>query len=260
MSSPVIEHDDFPEVIEAPDIGDTTYPEKVRDGIDFLADRTRYHENTLTGEEGTETIAAGIGSPFLGDLVVPASGRADLIRNIAGTLRNEILWLRQRVFGANAAGAERIAWYPILGAHLAADWGDDTYATSGILAPYTQQKTVSANYATFSVPPMPVGMYLSSLQVVCQSVQSHGGLPATMPRIALVSINSSGVAAEIGGAVDTSASTAAYEAVHTISASFTHAVQSDVALQLHIRGEDSTDAEDNSFRIFRASLRVWFQT
>jgi hypothetical protein len=259
MSSPVIEHDTFPATIQAPDVADTTYPEVVLESFDLLADRTRYHENTLTGAAGTETILPGVGSPFLGNLVVPSAGRADLIRNIAGTLRNEILWLRQRVFGANAAGAERIAWYPILGAHLAANWSDETYTSSGILAPFTTQTTVSANYATFSVPPMPVGMYLTSLQVVCQSVQTHGALPATMPRIALVKVSSVGVATEIGGALDTSASTAAYEAVHTISATLSHAIVANEALQLHIRGEDSTNAEDDSFRIFSASLRVWFE-
>ncbi len=261
MSSPVIEHDDFPETIQAPDVGDTTYPEVVREAVDLLADRTRYHENTLTAAEGTETILPGVGTAFLGNLVVPESGRADMLRNIAGTLKNEILWLRARVFGANAAGAEIVSWFPVLGAYTAANWSNATYATSAILAPYTQQTTKSANYAAFSVPQLPVGTYISSLRVVCQSVQSHGGsLPATMPRIALVKIDASGVATEVGGGLDTSASAAAYELVHTISVAMTHLVAPDEALELHIRGEDSTNAQDSSLRIFRAALRVWFDT
>lgn len=225
-----------------------------------LANRTAHHQKTLTGAAGTQAFGPTEGAAFVGNLTVPTSGRADLIRNIALTLKNELIWLRSRVFGANPVGAERMAWLPTLAAYTTGEWTNGAYTTAGILAPYTRQGTLSANYAAFNVPPLPANTVISELKITAQSPVSHGGnLPTTMPRIALVSVNGSGVATEIAGQVDTSASAAAFEAVHSIIATFTHFVIGDQALQLHVRGENDANAQANSFRIFRASLRLWYE-
>src|SRR5689334_15449238 len=105
MSYNVTEADTFPTTVPTPETNDTSYPTVVPQSVTALANRTRYHENTLTGSAGTETFGPELGAEFLGNLTVPSDGRADLLRNGLLTLRNSILWLRARVPGARAAGA-----------------------------------------------------------------------------------------------------------------------------------------------------------
>lgn len=230
-----------------------------------LARRTRYHQKTLTGAAGTTSSI----QPTLSDaanavLVVPASGRADLLRNALTVLNNKITWLRQYVFGTHVGGQTSLTWTPQLLAYADGDWADDLYAsltTTGDPV-FTEQRTKGARYAVFGVPPLPPGLFLRQLSVRVGSPDSHGGSIAgmTMPNIALVSVNSSGTRTELISQLDTSSTAAAYEADHTITTTtFSALTTSSTALQLHVRGESGTNSIDNSFRVYLATLSFWFE-
>lgn len=227
-----------------------------------LANRLRHHQNSLTGGGvgTTSSIQPTLSDAANGVLVVPAAGRADLLRNALTTLNNKITWLRQYVFGTHVGGASGITWTPTLIAYPAGEWTNSVYVTAGILAPYARQATKGANYAAFRVPELPPGLLISQLVVRVQSPVSHGGTIAgmVMPRIALVAVNSSGVASEIAGQLDTSADPTAYQAVHDITANFSYTTVANTALQLHVRGESGSNSVDDSFRVFVAKLTVWF--
>lgn len=77
--------------------------------------------------------------------------------------------------------------------------------------------TGSAQKMMFAVPQL-VSARIASVVIAVQGAGSHVGLPATMPKARLIGYNLGGVAGtDTGDVVDTSASVAAYEAVHLIT-------------------------------------------
>ncbi len=261
MSHTLTEVSEFTASVPVPDNADRTYVTVVPQMAQALANRTKFHEDSLSGDDAAvDTIDATGGTEFLLPFLVPKDGRADLLRNGLLNLNNKINWVRDRLFGTSRYAADTIAWVPTLTAFNASDWTPGAYTSSTITAGYIRQSTKGANYAVFNVPDLPAHLYIRQLKVTVSSPVSHSGsFPQTMPRIALVSISSAGAATEIAGQVDTSSTIGAYEAVHDITATFTYNTKRNDALALHIRGEDGADGEDNSFRVFRASLQVYHE-
>jgi hypothetical protein len=255
MSAPVTESDTFPAAINAPDVNDTSYPTVVTQMATDLANRTNNLNRTLKGTTSSlEVFTANGQDPVLADLTLPATGRADLIRNLGISLHKQIRWLRQRVFGTGAA-ATTLRWCPAPIAYASANWA----LNAGTSAFYVYQSALSVAPVIMTFPELPPGVYISNLRVLVSLPTSHGGsLPATMPDVLLLAQGGSGSSSTIASGADTSANTTIYEATHEIVVTLNHAVQTDVAYALAVRGENAANAQANSFRIFRASIDVWY--
>lgn len=257
MSHPVTETDTFHSTIPVTDINDATYPAVEAEMGQKLADRTRYHQNTLTGAAGTETFAFSGQDPIAGDLTLPTSGRADLLRNMGIALHRQIRWVRERLMGTGAA-ASTLLWQPALIGGTSTYWGTDSVSSS-VAVPYVNQKTADVNYASLAMPHVQPGLVFGTLTATVRSATSHGGsLPASMPRLALGGVDSTGTGIEIAGALDTSADTTAYEAMHTISCPINTLVSPSLSYFVALRGEGSTNAQNNSFKLYRLSLTLWY--
>jgi hypothetical protein len=257
MSAPVTESDTFPSAINAPEVNDTNYPAVVTQLTTDLANRTKHLKNTLTTGGSTELFTANGQDPVLADLTLPAAGRADMIRNLGIALHKQIRWVRERLLGTGAS-ATTILWQPALIGGTSTYWGSDSVA-SAVTVPYINQKTADVNYASLTMPHVMPGLVFGTLTATVQSATSHGGsLPASMPRLALGGVDSTGTAIEIAGALDTSGSAAAFEAMHTISCPINSLVQTGLSYFVAVRGEGSTNAQNNSFKVHRLSLTVWY--
>ncbi len=257
MSAPLTESDAFPSTITVPSVNDTNYPTIVPAAFLGVANRTRYHENTLTGAVGTETFTFSGQDAVAADITVPSASRADLLRNLGIGLHKQIRWVRERLLGAGAA-ATTLHWQPALIGGTSTYWGTDSVGSS-VSAPYVNQKTADVNYAALTMPHVMPGLVFGTLTATVQSATSHGGsLPASMPRLALGGTASTGVAVEIAGAVDASADATAFEAMHTISCPINSLVQTGLSYFVALRGEGSTNAQSNSFKLYRLSLTLWY--
>ncbi len=223
-----------------------------------LARRTRYHETTLDAQEGGETTELALISAqaeYLADLYLPVAGRADQIRNLGLRTMNLFNWLRARVNGCRRLGGNVMRWIPVP-AGLSSFWSFDP----GTTAFYIKQAAVSISTLVLEVPHIMPGLYISNLVLTVSSPVSHSGsLPATMPRVYLMTMNGDGTATEIAQGDDTSASAAAYEAVHTITVTFSRAVLTTDCLHIVVQGENSTNSQANSFRIFRLAMNVDYE-
>jgi hypothetical protein len=261
MSAPVTESDTFPSAVVAPSVNDTNYPTIIPQMATQLANRTKYLRTTLmTGGAssfGADTLLANATASELTDITLPAIGRADLFRNALTGLAQTTRWLRDRVLGAGAA-ATTIRWVPAILGFPSASW-TLTANGSGSSGHRVLQSTASSFPISLAIPHVQPGLIISNIRLKVSSPASHAGLPAVMPRLSLFNTDAStGFASEMVGANDASASTAAFQAVHDIVISTSLAVSSAYTLSLSVRGEDSTNAQDNSFRIFSASMDVWY--
>jgi hypothetical protein len=257
MSAPVTESDTFPSSVTAPEVNDTNYPTIIPQMATQLANRTRYHQNTLTGAGASETFAFSGQDAVATDIIVPADGRANLIRNLGISLHKQIRWVRERVLGVGAT-ATTIRWVPAILGFPSASW-TLTANGSGSSGHRVLQSTASSFPIALAIPQVQPGLIISNIRLKVSSPASHAGLPAVMPRLSLFNTDpSTGFASEMVGADDSSASTAAFQAVHEIVITTSLATSSAYTLSLSVRGEDSTNAQDNSFRIFGASMDVWY--
>lgn len=78
------------------------------------------------------------------------------------------------------------------------------------------RNTASGGTANIHLDGLPNGGTLTSITLRWQGAAGHGALP-TMPSIQLYRINEDGTQTSLGSQADTSASVAAYEAVHVIT-------------------------------------------
>lgn len=100
---------------------------------------------------------------------------------------------------------------------------------------------------TFAIPPKTkVTSVVASMQGAAGHGAFPGGKPGTMPSLTVSSVNSSGVGVGTTTATDASATAAAYEAIHTITATHTFDYAAAERLFILLEGEDGAN--------FRAEL------
>lgn len=106
----------------------------------------------------------------------------------------------------------------------ATDWTKASHDTTGIMQ--TNVNTLTRILFSLSLPK---GATLTKVQVVLKGAGGHVGMPATKPDIIVYKISSiNGTATSIGSATDASANTTAYQAVHTIDATMTETIDSEL--------------------------------
>jgi hypothetical protein len=262
MSYNVTETDTFTSAVPTPEVNDTNYPTVIPQMATALANRTNHLNKTLKGTTSQiEAFTANGQDAALADLTLPASGRADLLRNLGIALHKQIRWVRERVAGAGAT-AHTLTWVPAITGGApegGAYWDVVTPAPSGAYIPNVVQVTATQRMVALTMPPVTPGLIIGTITARVSSAVSHGGsLPAIMPSLGLYQFTTAASFATVATQVDTSASAAAYEAEHTIALTASTPVVAGTTYAIMMQGEASTNAQDASFRIYSLSMTLWY--
>lgn len=143
------------------------------------------------------------------------------------------------------------AWIESAGG--AVTW-DRTASSPGGALIQTQVDTTAQYIAMFPLA-LPPGDDILGVSVVLHgtigSAGSHGALPALMPQIALISVDSSGTQTTIATVTDSSASTGAYDANHTVvlTPGSPETVSGSNAYYVLVLGEAGSNSQANSLGI-----------
>lgn len=227
MSYNVTESDTFDPTVPVTDVADSTYPAIEAQMGQALANRTRYHENTLTGNYiGTALDLLTTNATLQQYVPIPpdsrvGSGPNSPFRAIASNLFQNFKWLKESLPG-KAKGATVIPFAPVLlNAHGSArKW--ETVASNFTLL---QTTNASTDIAFFELPITIRAGTLTSVSAHVLGDVAGGNVhaankPANMPRIDLYRYVSTGSGLSgglVGGQVDTAATGAAYDAAHSIT-------------------------------------------
>lgn len=266
MSHAALETDSFPASIQVPDTADKTYPTVVANAETNLASRTRYHENTLTGNYiGTALDLLTAAATLTQFVALPTEARLGVLnpfKAIALPLFQNFKWLKENIIGF--AKGEVIQYFMPKAAHATGTW---TSFSSGTVVNLIQATNASTDLVFFELP---LAFRKGTLKAVHAGVLGdigaanvHGvNLPAAMPRIdlyrytATVSGVSSGL---VGGQVDTSATGAAYDAAHAITLSgLNESLEPSATLfwAIRVTGESGANSLANKFTIQRLGFTV----
>lgn len=261
MSTNVTENDTFPATVPAPDVGDNTYPSVVADALDRLADRTRYHENTLIGNYIGTALDLLTTSPTLQQFIpLPQDGRLtpnNPFKAIASNLFQSFKWLKESIPG-KAKGQTVVSFKPVpLNAHVASfawasAWGSN-------VVNLVQTGTASTDIAYFQLPiTVRAGTLVNVIAHLMGDVAGgnvHGGTkPANMPRIDLYRYTST-VSGEtvtlVGGQADTSATAVIYDAAHGVTLSISESIAPSTTTYwvLKVTGESGAGSLANALAI-----------
>jgi hypothetical protein len=260
MSENVTESDVYSPTVIVPQVGDTTYPTTVPQGMGELANRANFLVRRLRGQGSTESLAESSATAAEADLIVPADaimGGGNLLKALAQGVANRIKYVKSKAHGL----ATYSAFVPPMPFGTPAGWNFIS-STGGVRL--QQDDTSTASFAHFSAPivtPGPVTRLVSVRAYVRGG--AHAALPGTMPTVRVFSRSHSlggfggGDVTELGSVqADTSSSAGNYDVFHYIdwtapASTFVHNLGDLVIL---FTGEDATGAE--TFDLF--GFRVFF--
>lgn len=262
MSHPATEDDTFPVTVPVPDINDITYTDIVPQGLADLASRTKWLARTLAGSEGTteamsESDVVPLDSTI--NLAVPLQERSGLLRSLSFSLLGKIRGLRERQWGANPVAAlMNVPIVPMYGATLDGTTGFGSILSSNRVF-WRQNDVTGPPSLIWAAHGLPLAGTIAGVQLqVSGQPGSHAALPATLPKIELwKQTDTSIVPTLIGTGTDTSASKAAYEALHAIqTGAFEESIDSTATYLVHLYGEASTNSVAFGLYVYRCMLLV----
>ena len=229
MSSNVSESDTFPTTVPAPDISDVTYPAIVPDAFSRVASRTRFHENTLTGNYvGTALDQLTVGNSIQQYVPIPPDARvtaANPWRALATPLLQNFRWLKERLPGFKS-GTHLLYYQPLIvdgSVNVTPRWRSTVDGGSGVPVAIQVDNT-SSGFMHLALPNLPTAGTLTTVTVRVKGDpnSTHGGLPANKPAFSVIRYTPTaggyGVSV-LGTATDSSADLATYRTAHTITLS-----------------------------------------
>ena len=123
-------------------------------------------------------------------------------------------------------------------------WDDST-------ASVKQGSSSTAGKATFFVRRIGDGATITNVTLKVISTQTHSSLPATMPGFSVTKRDANGTNTTLAGfTADSSATTGAFQAIHSISTgTISQVVNLDDDVFVEVNGETGANAQDNSFSV-----------
>lgn len=273
MSHAHSESDSFDTAVVVPDVGDTTYPSTVPQGMGALTNRTRWHENTLNGGvvEASEVVLETNGSVFpvnneSATIMLPATGRADVFRigltNAISKIRGLRSTIKTHVWGAGSSNqffpvVTPPSWersggggYQTPGSTPVGDqfWNAQLYGL-GSVAYYQKVISGGAPSLVFQIAGLPPTGTIIFMGVMIKGATAHSGLPETMPTLNLYStVIGSGGSTWLATVTDTSVNTTAYQTEHLLSLDgLSVPIGSNTIYSLEVVGEAGTNALINMY-------------
>jgi hypothetical protein len=228
------------------------------DGVDRLADRTRWIYNTITGNSaGVPENLLTVPATLTQYVTVPDDTRltaSNAFRAIAKPLLQNFKWLKESLPG-KALGSTVVGFFP-RPIHSSA-WS--SVSSGGGTFNFVQTGNSSSDIALFQLPvTIRAGTLITVTAHVLGDVAGgnvHGGSkPANMPRIDLyryVSTGSGLSSALVGGQADTSATAVIYDAAHGIQLNVVESIapSSTMFWALKITGESGANSLANALTL-----------
>ncbi len=202
-----------------------------------------------TAVSETDTYTAALQVPNDGEDV----NQASLLSNFVQGLGNRTLHLKNKTPGVGATYQIEI---PLGSASL--NIGTRfAFLESALLWQQTSVADGGALY--FPLPLMAAYGTLKEVHLIVDGGSTHGGVPATKPKITIMrNVATIGAAsitapASVGTATDSSASVGSYELVHAISVTGLAVVPTDINTHwLKVEGETGANSVANELRVLRA--------
>jgi hypothetical protein len=253
MSTNLLESDDFAPAVQVPSVSDTTYPTVVPAGMGQLTNRTRHIQNTLTAGVPLDALDfAGLTEQLHTQYIVPTTrlGSNNLWTVNVTRLAQSFKWLKNRLPGVKS-GTTTIGIQPTLGVGASGFW---TMNVDGAGVPFMVEASAGPT-STLYIPlvGLPQAGAISSVSVrVFGAASAHAGLPANLPKAALIKYLVTSPSGALAGTLvgsevtDSSANLAAYETHHAITipglAEDLNPVTPPLFYMLRLSGEYGTNA------------------
>lgn len=257
MSHNALEADTFTAAIPITDVDDTTYPDTEANMGVGLANRTRYLYNsiiwgftggadTATFDTETEELLTAIPHPYT------RLGALNFFSQIAKPVVGTVKYLSERIPGLSASTKKTFVGLSGIG-HQFSFFEQGGIAILG-------QGDVSGDEVWHVEIPVPIGGFLRNVTVWGLPLTgiTHSALPVTKPTITVYTVESQVpglTGTSLGSATDPSASTGAYDVLHSISLDLSRAMTQTLSTgallgyRLKITGEASTNAIAQGFAI-----------
>ena len=250
MSHNVVEVDEFTAAVQVTDVDDTNYPTNEANMGQSLANRTRYHENTLTGNYTAQAVSsedAGISAGLVPVNIPPTAriGGSNPFLSIATGLQRAVKWFRERTLGASVTAIRMPI--PIIPA-----------AHSGVLS-FQQSNGAQLKWTQLSnLSPFALKVPLWGVPPVCTIEKiwvwvegdGHSATPQFKPVITLYSQLTSSVTTI--ATVTDPINYPSYDTVHVIELTVNHDTDPSNQYWLSIGGESGTDSQASGLIVHTA--------
>lgn len=257
MSENVSESDSYDPTVIVPQVGDTTYPAVVPQGMGELANRTNFTIRRLRGQGETESLLESAASASEDTIIVPADsimGGGNMIKAAFSATANRVKAVKSKAHG--------LADYSLFVSPIpVSSTGWSVVTTTSVRLEQTDTSAVAT--AIFFVPYVNPGPATTLVRVrAFVRGTGHAALPSVMPKVEVFAKSQSlgdfggGGIAEIGAdQSDESADATAYNVFHYIDwEAPANTLVSELGLMtIRFSGEDATGAEDlelHGFRVF----------
>lgn len=260
MSTNIVESDAFDAAVQEPVLGDRTYPTSVPAGMTSLANRTRWHENTLQATGGGVSEFKAEADLFAYNhqayMQLPPTGRAEGIRGPLAILAGKVKWLRQRCWTGGSSPAGLSMTVPIV-PMVGNDQLNAYYCVVNTDVLYWAQNVATAVELWWPLQGLPPMGTITGIQLqVSGNPGSHSALPANLPTFSLYrqTINTTTLVAT---ASDSSATKAAYETLHALqNVGFVENIDPTAMYVFKLKGESGTNAVAFGLFAYRCQIAI----